>query len=70
MNEDRLRNLLKTSLPPIDAARPPRDLWPAMRARLEEPSLRVPLVDWALLAAALAWIVIEPLGLLSLLYHL
>jgi hypothetical protein len=70
MNEDRLKHLLKTALPPVHAARPRRDLWPAMRARIDEATLRVSLFDWALLAAVIAWVVIEPLGALSLLYHL
>ena len=47
-----------------------RDLWPDMRRRLDQRTVRVPLFDWALAAAVLAWAVIFPEGLLVLLAHL
>jgi hypothetical protein len=47
-----------------------RDLWPDMRRRLDERTLRVSLIDWALLAAAAAWLIAQPAGVLALLYHL
>jgi hypothetical protein len=47
-----------------------RDLWPEMRRRIDEQTIRVPIWDWALIAAVLAWIVIYPQGALALLYHL
>ena len=48
-----------------------RDLWPDMRRRFEARApIRVPLLDWALAAAVVAWAVVFPEGLLALLYHL
>jgi len=47
-----------------------RDLWPDMRRRLDQRTFRVPLLDWALAAAVVAWAVIFPESLLALLYHL
>ena len=47
-----------------------RDLWPAMRRRIEERTIRVSLFDWALIAAVLTWVIAFPEGVLALLYHL
>lgn len=47
-----------------------RDLWPDMRRRLDERTLRVSLIDWALIAAILATVVAFPESALALLYHL
>ena len=48
-----------------------RDLWPDMRRRLDQrAAFRVPLFDWALAAAVVAWAVMFPEGLVALLYHL
>ena len=47
-----------------------RDLWPDFRRRLDERTLRVSLLDWALLAAVAAWMIAFPRELLALLYHL
>ena len=47
-----------------------RDLWPEMRRRLDERTLRVSILDWALLAALAAGIIAYPAGALALLYHL
>jgi hypothetical protein len=47
-----------------------RDLWPDMRRRLDERTLRVSMLDWVLLAAVAAWIIAYPAGALALLYHL
>ena len=47
-----------------------RDLWPDMRRRLDQRTMRLSLLDWALLAAVVAWMVAFPEGMLALLYHL
>jgi hypothetical protein len=47
-----------------------RDLWPDMRRRMDERTLRVSLIDWALIAAVLATIAAFPESALALLYHL
>jgi len=67
MNE---QQLLKTALPPVKELEPRRDLWPAMRHKIDEQTIRIPIWDWALIAAVLAWIAIFPKSALALLYHL
>src|SRR5262249_3040585 len=67
MNEEQL---LKAALPPVKDLEPRRDLCPAMRRKIDEETIRVPIWDWALIAAVLAWIAIFPKGALALLYHL
>lgn len=47
-----------------------RDLWPDMRRRLDQRTLRVSLLDWALIAAVVGWIAVFPESALALLYHL
>ena len=47
-----------------------RDLWPDMRRRLDERTMRLSLLDWALAAAVAAWMITVPEGVLALLYHL
>jgi hypothetical protein len=66
MNE---HEILKAALPPVDRGLK-RDLWPAMRRRIDDQTMRVPIWDWALIAAVLAWIALFPSGALALLYHL
>jgi hypothetical protein len=68
--EERLRRALRAAIPPVDAGGPPRDLWPMVRRRLEEQPAPVSRLDWALLAALVAWLVIFPESLVVLLYHL
>lgn len=74
MNEHdqrQIERLLKTALPPMGAGMEPgRDLWPAMRKRLEAGSSRVPWFDWAVLAAAAACLAFFPGAIPVLLYHL
>ncbi len=76
MNEheqERIKQLLKNSLPPISgrvAAELRRDLWPAMLKRLAARPTKVPWFDWVLLAAVAAWLVFFPGAIPVLLYHL
>lgn len=73
MNEreiEETRKLMKECLPPAGDVELRRDLWPAMRARLERPATRVPWWDWALLAGASLVILFFPGIIPALLYHL
>lgn len=70
MNDDRVKDLLKRALPPVGEAEPARDLWPAMLRKIDEPARALSMLDAALLAAVIAWIVFDPTGALALLYHL
>ena len=47
-----------------------RDLWPDMRRRLDERTMRVSILDWTLAAAVAVWVLAFPEGVLALLYHL
>ena len=60
---------MKNLLPPADTELR-RDLWPQMRARLDERPVAFSRFDWALVAAVLIWIVIFPQSVIALLYHL
>ena len=62
MNEydEKLRELLRSAMPPVDSREPERDLWPRMLARLERRPARIPWWDFALAGAALAGLVVFP----------
>jgi hypothetical protein len=70
----RLREMLQEALPPIDElgseAELRCDLWPDMLRRLEQPAVRVPWFDWALLAVSGAATILFPALIPALLYHL
>jgi len=68
--DERLRRAVRNALAPADPAGPSRDLWPELRRRIERQPARVSRLDWALLAALLAFLVVFPEGLVTLLYHL
>jgi len=69
-----IRVELRDAVPPIDelghGAELRRDLWPDMLRRLEQPAVRVPWFDWALLAIASAATIFFPALIPALLYHL
>jgi hypothetical protein len=69
MTDEELQSLLRDA---IDRPDPElkRDLWPAMRPRLEQPAIRISAFDWALIAAVIAWGILFPNAALALLYHL
>jgi hypothetical protein len=82
-DDDRIKQLLQQSLPPVDpAAEPSRDLWPALLRRLDQDSrepLRatansipraVPWFDWALLAGLVLFAVSFPAMIPVFLYYL
>jgi hypothetical protein len=69
MNDDRMQELLRRAIAPAETE-PARDLWPDMRRRIDERTLRVSWLDWALVAATLAFCAVFPESILPLLYHL
>lgn len=69
MNDQKVKALLEEALGDVDDALQ-RDLWPEMRRRIDQRSVRVSAFDWALIAAVMAWAVIFPESLLALFYHL
>ena len=71
MNDDaRLREALKQAIPPLPNAGLERDLWPAMLHKLDEQQVRVPWIDWALMAVLASWCLMFPNAILALVYHL
>lgn len=79
-DENRIKQLLQQSLPPVDpAAEPSRDLWPAVLGRLDAESVRSatapgPLrqnwFDWALLAGLVVFAFSFPATIPVFLYYL
>jgi hypothetical protein len=69
----RMQAFLKSSLPPIGSAGPPRDLWPDMLKRIEanagEKIAFTPL-DWAIAGLIAVSVFIFPGLIPALLYHL
>jgi hypothetical protein len=69
-DDDRLRKALRDAMHRADTAGPARDLWPELRRRLQAQPPPLSRLDWALLAALVAYCVVFPEGLVTLLYHL
>jgi hypothetical protein len=72
---DRMTLLLKSAIPRMDDdADLPRDLWPAMLRRMDEPSVRgvasIPWFDWALAGGLVAFAAIAPRTIPVILYYL
>jgi hypothetical protein len=73
-DQDRILQLLRQALPPMQETEPGRDLWPAILQRLA-PNPRaalqsVPLLDWALAGGLLAFAAFAPMTIPVLLYYL
>ena len=68
-----MRDKLRDAMPPIgETGHGPelrRDLWPDMLRRLQQPQVRVPWLDWALLATAGAAAIFFPALIPALLYQ-
>ena len=75
--EDRIKQLIQQSLPPVDpAAEPSRDLWPAVLRRIDADPAAAPgtarqnWFDWALLAGLVVFAVSFPATIPVFLYYL
>lgn len=69
MNDERVHELLRGAVPRIDVSLE-RDLWQRMERRLQPATPMISRLDWALIAAVLASMVVFPESILALLYHL
>jgi sensor domain CHASE-containing protein len=72
-DQERIKQLLRNSLPPISRRVEAElwcDLWPGVLKRLEATPAAVPWFDWALLAAVAACLAFFPGAIPVLLYHL
>ena len=72
MNErdEVLKELLQRAAPGPADRELRRDLWPAMRRRLDRPPFRIPLVDLALAATLLVCLLVFPEIIPAVLYLL
>jgi hypothetical protein len=69
-HDEALQQLLRNALAKMDeAAQPSRDLWPQMRALLNQPSAP-PWFDWALAGGILVALAFCPSAVPVLLYYL
>ncbi|MGO9324421.1 MAG: hypothetical protein ACLP07_07660 [Terracidiphilus sp.] len=75
--EDRIKQILRESLPPVDpVAEPARDLWPAVLRRIDAEPVANPgparqnWFDWALLAGLIVFAVSFPATIPVFLYYL
>jgi hypothetical protein len=73
-DEERIQQLLREALPPVQDTGPSRDLWPEVLRKFE-PQPRavlrsVPLIDWALAGVLIAFAAIAPMTIPVLLYYL
>jgi hypothetical protein len=69
-DDNEFRDLLREAFQPPANAEPGRDLWPRMLRRLDRGETRRPWLDWVLAAVAVAWMVLFPEVIPSLMYHL
>jgi len=79
-DEDRIKQILREALPPVDSAsEPSRDLWPAVLRRIDaEPGSELSRLepgrqnwfDWALLAGLVVFAVSFPATIPVFLYYL
>ena len=73
-DQERMEQLLRDALSPVQDAEPKRDLWPAvLRGLASHPRVTfrsVPLFDWALAGGVLVFAALAPMTIPVLLYYL
>jgi len=69
-DDDRMKQLLRQAMPPMQNAEPGRDLWPAVLRRLDASSVAPPWFDWALLGGLAALAAFVPASIPVFLYYL
>jgi hypothetical protein len=69
-DEERMKSLLKQAMPPIGNTGPGRDLWPAMRRRLDAQPAPVPWFDWALAGSLAVFAFAFPAAIPVFFYYL
>lgn len=71
MNDERIRELLRNAVPPVRTPELRRDLWPAMREKLDQRAvIRFSWFDAALAAALALALILVPRLIPALLYQL
>ena len=73
MNDDQLKNLLRSAFPELDSQKPSRDLWPSIVNRIQAPAawswIDISVAVGVGVGVAIA-LVMLPKALLLLAYHL
>ncbi|MFZ0302755.1 MAG: hypothetical protein WAL75_08720 [Terracidiphilus sp.] len=67
---ERMKDLLKASVPRIADDAPTRDLWPDVLRRIDREQVSVPWFDWALVGGLVALVVAFPTAIPVFLYYL
>jgi hypothetical protein len=68
--EERLKAILKATLPAVEDVEPRRDLWPAVLRRLDAQPTAPPWFDWALAGGLATLAIFFPAAIPVLLYYL
>jgi hypothetical protein len=69
MTDERLKDLLRSAVPPMAGQRPPRDLWPLVVNRIQARATWS-WIDISLTAGVVIVLLIFPKALLQLSFHL
>ena len=69
-NDEEPRELLRSAVAPVADTDLKQDLWPRMLRKLDESTIRVSWLDWALVAVLPLWFILFPEVIPALLYHL
>lgn len=69
-NDAKLRDVLRSAIPPVADTELKRDLWPRMLRKMEHEPAGLPWFDIALAALLAVCFAIFPEAILGLLYHL
>ncbi len=69
-NNEKIRKLIRKTIPPVADGELKRDLWPQMLRRLEDRPAQIPWFDWALLGLLALWFLSFPEAIPLLLYQL
>lgn len=70
MNDEKLREMLKRTMPKMADAELEGDLWPRMLRKLDQRPAGVFWLDWLLAALLAVWCLIFPSAIPGLVYHL
>ena len=69
-NDEKLRELLRSVITPVADTELKQDLWPRMLRKLDEQTIRISWLDWALMALLSVLLFLFPEVIPALLYHL
>jgi hypothetical protein len=69
-DEERMKQLLRQALPPVQDTEPAHDLWPAMLRRLDAHPASPPWYDWALAGSLALCLIVFPASIPVFLYYL